>query len=113
MLDAECADDDVGRLADRDAQFSQLAIVPGGARGKIGIQKRHESIPAQSPFNAPSMSLIPGALKDLEQDEIANQERFPTGGGFQFGSCWRSMAAQMRDPDGAVDENHDLRGGRP
>src|SRR5260370_42048581 len=33
MLDAEGADDDVGRLADRDAQFSELAIVPGGASG--------------------------------------------------------------------------------
>ena len=113
MLDAEGADDDVGRLANRDAQISQLAIVPGGARGKGGIQERHESISAQSAFNARRMGLVPCALKDLEQDEIANQERFPTGSGFQFGGCWRSMAAQMRDPDGAVDENHDLRGGRP
>jgi hypothetical protein len=29
-FDAEGADDDVGGLADRDAQFSQLAIVAGG-----------------------------------------------------------------------------------
>ena len=32
-LDAKGADDDVGRFPDRDARFSQLAIVPGGASG--------------------------------------------------------------------------------
>src|SRR5258708_7946086 len=48
MLDAEGPDNDIGRLADRDAQLSQLAIVSGSARGKIGIEERHESIPAQS-----------------------------------------------------------------
>ncbi len=53
------------------------------------------------------MRLITGALKNLEQDEIADQKRFLTRGGLQFGSCPRSMAAEMRDPDGAVDENHD------
>ena len=33
MFDAEGADDDVGCLPDRDAQFSQLAIISGGTRG--------------------------------------------------------------------------------
>ena len=42
MFDAEGADDDVGRLADRDAQFSQLAIIPGSARREISIQKWYE-----------------------------------------------------------------------
>ncbi len=113
MLDAERADDDVGCLADRDASLSQLAIIAGGARGKIGIQKRHESIVAQSAFEARGMGLVPRALKDLEQNEIADQEGFTAGGGFQFGNGRRSMAAQVRNPDGAIDENHDRRGGRP
>ena len=94
-------------------EFSQLAIVPGGASGKIGIQKRHESIPTQFAFDPRSMRLIPGALKNFEQDEIADQKRFATGSGLEFGSCRRSMATEMRDPDGAVDENHDRRDGRP
>src|SRR5579863_8478818 len=85
-LDTEGANDDVGRFADRDAQVSQPAIVPGGARGKIGIQKRHESIPTQFAFNPRSMGFISGALKNFEQDEVADQKRFPTGGRFQFGS---------------------------
>src|SRR5579863_9629620 len=58
------------------------------------------------------MRLISGAPKNFEQDEVADQKRFPTGGSCQFGSCRRLMAAQMRDPDRAVDENHDRRGGR-
>ena len=36
-FDAEGADDDVGGLADRDAEVPQLAIVAGRARRKIGI----------------------------------------------------------------------------
>ena len=72
ILDTEGADDDVRRLADRNAQFSQLAVVPGGMRGKIGIQKRHENISAQSAFNAGGVRLVPGALKNLEQDEITD-----------------------------------------
>src|SRR5260370_41583289 len=80
ILDAEGTNDNVGRLANRDAQISQLAIVPGGARGKGGIQERHESISAQSAFNARRMGLVPCALKDLEQDEIADQKRFAAGG---------------------------------
>ena len=50
---------------------------------------------------------VAGALQDLKQDEIADQKRFPAGGGFQFGSRRSSITAQMRDPHGAIDENHD------
>ena len=32
-LDAKGADDDVGCLSDRDAQFSQLAVISGGTTG--------------------------------------------------------------------------------
>ncbi len=113
MLDAESADDDIGRLADRDAQPPQRAIIPGGARSEIAIQKPHERIPAQSALDARGMGRIPGSLENLEQNEIADQERLPTGGGFQLQGCGRSMAAQMRDPDGTIDENHDRRGWRP
>lgn len=113
MLDTEGADDEVGRLADRDAQPPQRTIIPRGVRREIGIQKRHERIPAQSAFDARSMGLIPGALENLEQNEVADQERLTTGGGFQLRGCERSMAAQMGDPDGAVDKNHNRRGWRP
>jgi hypothetical protein len=61
-FDAEGADDDVSGLADRDAEFSQLAIVAGGTRCQVGVQKRDEGINAQSAFNARRVGLVPGAL---------------------------------------------------
>ena len=45
------------------------------------------------------MGLIPGTLENLEQNEIADQERLSAGGGFQFRGRRRSMAAQMRNPN--------------
>jgi hypothetical protein len=80
MLDAKGADDDVGCFPDRDAQFSQPAMVPGGASGQMGIQKAHNRVLAQPALNARGMGVIPSALKDFEQDQIADQERFPCNG---------------------------------
>jgi hypothetical protein len=76
-FDAKRADDNVGGLTDGDAQLPQLAAVPGGARGKIGVQHGHKGIPPQSLFNMRGMGLVPGALENVEQDEVADQERFP------------------------------------
>lgn len=109
VLDAVRADDDVGCLADRDAEFPQLAIVTGGAGGQIGIQKRHYRILAQSAFDARGMGLVSRTLENLEQYEIADEERFSTGDGFQLGGCRCSIAAQVCYPYRAVDENHDRR----
>lgn len=79
----------------------------------MGIQERHNRVLAQSAFNARGMGVVPCALKDLEQDEITNQERLPCGGFLQFVGRRCTMPAQMRNPDGGVDENHDRRSGRP
>ena len=89
FLDAESADNDVSRFADRNAQLSQLAIVSGCTRGGIAIQQRHERIPAQCAFDTRGMLVIAGALKNLEKNKIADQKRLSTGGGFQLGSPWR------------------------
>lgn len=85
MLYAERTDDDAGCLADRDAQFSKLAVVPGGARGQIGSRSGTKDILAQSAVDAHSMGFVAGAPKDLEQGEIADQEGFQSGGGLRFG----------------------------
>ena len=61
-LDGESVDDDIGRLADRNTQFSQPAPIPGCAEGKFGIRQQHEDIPAQSAFNERGVRIIPGAL---------------------------------------------------
>ena len=92
-LDAESADDDVGGVPNRNAQLSQFAIVAGCTRSKIAIQQWHEGVPAQSALNARGMGVIPGALKNFQQNKIADEKRFPTGGGFQLGGRRGSMAA--------------------
>ncbi len=113
VLDAESADDNVGRLADRDAQSSQGAVITGGADGEIRAQEMHEGISTQCMFNTHGMFLIAGALKDLEQNEVANQQRLATCCGLKFGGRRCSMALQMCDPYGAIDEDHGWRDRRP
>jgi hypothetical protein len=72
VLDAVGGDDDVSRLSDRNSQSPQLAIISGGTRRKIGIQKRHDCVSTQPAFDACSMRLVSGALENLEQDEVAD-----------------------------------------
>jgi hypothetical protein len=59
------------------------------------------------------MGVVPSAPKDFEQDEMTKEERFPCNDFLQFVGRRRAMPAQVRNPDGAIDENHDRRGGRP
>lgn len=81
MLDAEGADDNVGNLADGDAQVSQLAVVPGGARGEVSVQHRHKDILAQPVFNARGMGLVRSTLEDFQQDQVTDREWFPRSRG--------------------------------
>ena len=113
MLDAKRADDDVRGLPDRYAEFPQFTTVPGGARGQIGIEERHERKPAQFEFDARRMGLVPSALKNFEQDEIADQDWFASGRRFQFGGRVRARSAKVDYPDGAVDKNHNGPRARP
>jgi hypothetical protein len=113
ILDAESANDNVGRLADLDAKSSQSAIITGGPGSEVGAQKLHERIPAQCALNTRSMFLIPRALKHLEQNEVADQQRLAASFRLQLGGRRSTVAPQMRDPHGAVDKYHDLRRGRP
>src|ERR1700734_1523791 len=112
VLDAECADDEVCCLANRNAQISQRAVLPSDWRREVGLQKRHDDILAQSLFDASGMGFVPSALENFEQDEVADQKRFLRRR-LQFRGCLGLEAAQMRDPDRRVDENHGLSGLRP
>lgn len=59
ILDAECANDNGGRFADRDAQSSQSAIIPGGADRELRPDELNERIPAQCTLDTRGMFLIP------------------------------------------------------
>jgi hypothetical protein len=90
-----------------------VVMIPGGASGQVRIQKRHDSVPAQSTFIARGTFLTRCTVKDLEQNEIADQQRFPAGGCLRPYGCRRSLAPQMADPDSTVDKDHDRRVARP
>jgi len=99
IFDAERADGNVGGFADRDADLPQLTIIPRGARDQVGVQERYDGKLAQAAFNARGMSLIPGALKNFEKNEITNQKRLVGGRFSQFDRRRRPIATQVRDPD--------------
>ena len=65
-FDAEGADDDVIRFADRYALISQRPIVSRCARREIAVKKRYDLEPAQTTLNARRVKLIPRALKNFE-----------------------------------------------
>ena len=109
MHDAVRADDDVGGLAHGDAPISQPAVIAGGARGKVGIEKRDEVILTQIALDARGVGVVPGTLEYFKQDEVADEQRLPAGRGLELGGRGRPTAAQDRDPDGAVDENQAAR----
>ncbi len=84
-FDAKRSDDDVRCLPDRYAEVSQVAIIASGQRGQFVVEERHKGKLAQSPFDPRRMGLVPGALKNLEQNEIADQDRFASDSSFEFG----------------------------
>ena len=85
----------------------QLAIIPGGSRSEIGVEEGHDLEAAQAAFDARRMSFIAGSLKDFEQNEIADQDRFAAGRSFELRGRHGPGAAKVGDPDRAVNEDHD------
>ena len=112
MFDAKRANDDVRSLADRDAEAPQLAIIPGGSWGEIGVEKRHDIEAAQPTFDARRMSFVSGSLKNFEQNEIADKNRFAVGRSFELGGRHGAGATKLGNPDRAIDEDHEERKGR-
>src|SRR5271154_4957994 len=112
MLDAKRADNDIVRLAYGYAHISQPAIISGGARGEIGVEKRHDIETAQTTFDARGMRLVPSPLKNLEQNQVADKDRFAASRSFELGGRHSQRATKVGDPDGTVDEDHEERKGR-
>ena len=83
-LDAKRADDDVVRLADRYSHISETTIVPRRARCEIGVEQRHNFEPAQAAFDARRVKVVARALKNFEQNEIADKDRLRDHRSFEF-----------------------------
>ncbi len=69
--------------------------------------QRHNLEVAQAAFYACRVSFVPRALKDFEQNVIADQDRLATNRCFELGCACCPRPTQMGDPHRAVDEDHD------
>lgn len=112
VFDGVGADYDIGGLADRDAEPAQRATVSGSSRGKVRVQERHHGKLTKAALDTRSMYVVSRSLEEFEQSEITDQKRLSASRFFQLDSCRCPMAAQMRDPDGAVDKDHERAGAR-
>jgi hypothetical protein len=61
-LDAECADDHIDCLADRDVPLSEHAVVSGSFDCRRRIQHRHNSELSKVPLNQLGMRFVARAL---------------------------------------------------
>ena len=74
VFDAEGPDDEIGGLADRNAQFAQFAIVPAdGNRRPAAARRRKSATRVRCAEREPRC----GRPGELQQDEVADQERLP------------------------------------
>jgi hypothetical protein len=76
LLDAERANDQVGRLADGDALAPQHAVIMRRLHGNSLIQHRHDIERSQVPRESNRMGFIARALQHLQHDNVTDQESF-------------------------------------
>src|SRR4051812_4225120 len=105
-LDAECANDDIVRLADRYPHISKTPVIPGDARREIGIEKRHDVELAQSTLDARRVRFVSRALKNFHEDEVADKYWRRDHRGFEFRGRQRRQASKVSNPNGAIDKDH-------
>ena len=74
-LDAEGADDNIDRLADRAALAAEKAVVRRRFDRQVGLEQRHRLKSPQAALDVAGLSLGPQSLQNLAQDQIADQQR--------------------------------------
>ena len=64
-------------------------IVSRGARREIAVEEGHDLEAAQTALDARRVKLVPRALKNFEQNEIADKDRLGCHRGSEFRGRWR------------------------
>ena len=72
-FDAESGNDQVVGLADGYPKRAQLTKIPCRLRSEIAIEKWDDPKLAQASFKADCMKFVTCALKNLEQNDVADQ----------------------------------------
>src|ERR1700722_5305631 len=111
-LNAKRADNDVVRFADRYSHIPETTIVPRGPRGEIVVEERHDLEAPQAAFDARRVRLVASALKNFKQNEVANKDRLEGHRSFKFRGRRRQRPPKVRDPDRAIDQDHNGRDDR-
>ncbi len=73
FFDAERTDDDIYGLAHRNSLRTQQAIIARCLDGKFIVQHRSNGKLAKVSFDQCRLSLAPGTLKNLEKNQITDQ----------------------------------------
>lgn len=107
--DTERADDDVNGFARRLAQAAQGPIKPGRFDGRLIVQQRFNLEDAKRGFDLRGVRLIARALQTFKQDQIADDDVVRRGNRPQFRDRRTGLIAKMRNPDRAIDNDHEAR----
>ncbi len=108
--DAKRPNDYVGGFSHRDAKGAQSPIVCRRFDRDFIVEQGSERKPAQPTLQAIRVGVVLRALQDFQQNEIAKENDLFRGEGLKFQRLRICAPAQMRDPDGAVDEDQAARG---
>lgn len=79
-LDAERPEDEVDGFPDGDTARAQRACVAGSRDAKPGVEDLHQRKLAHVALEPLRMTVVAGALKDFEEDDVGEQQLAHTQG---------------------------------
>ncbi len=113
VLDAVSADDQVGRLASRDPNAAEGTIVCRCLDREIHSQHFDQLKPAKIVLYQARVRGVPCAPQHLQQDDVADQRPVIEVKRYQLSRLRSIHRAEIRDPDGAIDDDHSVDVSRP
>jgi hypothetical protein len=108
---AEGAEDDIYRLARRQAKASQGPIKPRRFDRRLITQHVFYLEYAQRSFHSRRVRFVARALQAFKQDKIADDNVVWIRDRTQFRDRRTGLIAEMRDPDRGIDNDHETGGG--
>ena len=100
IKDAAGGDQRIDRLADRNAEAAEMAIVAGGFNGDAVVTDRYPVELGHPGQHLLEVSRAPGALQDFREDQVTNEQASaPCGDIFQRDRLERDAMGSQIDPD--------------
>jgi hypothetical protein len=99
VLDAICADDEASHFSDCNPASPKTAIIGCRLRCEIRIQHGNDREATEPFFDPQCVRRVPGALQNLEQDQVAKQRSQFWLKRFQLADRLRRCSTEIGDPD--------------